>query len=378
MTTCRVTAAALLVALVLAFDVALFRAEQDPRDRSALSLADASQTLVPAPPTSPRELSGLTHASANLFYAVSDGRQTVHPLSIAIDPATGRVVSIEARPVLSLFDQAGRPSTRSDLEGIAFDAASGEIVIVDESGAGDPRGSILAYRVADGQQVRAIDLTESLFSAATVRGGFGLESLALSGSRIWTANEEALNADGPRATSVRGTTVRLTRFEDGRLSGQWAYVTEPASGSLPYVGTSVCGVVDLIALSESRVLVLERATVASQGPGDIGGFVSRIFDVDVTDATDITGVLSLSSLPVRPATTAPAEVGASDSAAVRDYRPVRKRLLWSRVFSLAGGPNNFEGMALGPLLADGSRSVLLVADNDILPSNFWALRLTGP
>jgi hypothetical protein len=51
-------------------------------------------------------------------------------------------------------------------------------------------------------------------------------------------------------------------------------------------------------------------------------------------------------------------------------------VLWQRAFSLLLGPNNFEGLALGPTLADGSRSVILVADNDILPSTFWALRLT--
>jgi hypothetical protein len=124
------------------------------------------------------------------------------------------------------------------------------------------------------------------------------------------------------------------------------------------------------------VLVLERATLGSQGPGDIGGFVSRIFEVDVTDASDIAGVPSLAAIQVRAATTNSADVRSSDPAARRDYQPVRKRLLWSRVFGLAGGPNNFEGMALGPVLADGSRSVVLVADNDILPSNFWALKLT--
>ena len=45
------------------------------------------------------------------------------------------------------------------------------------------------------------------------------------GSTVWTANEEALEADGPRATGQRGTTVRVTRFEAGQLAGQWAYVT---------------------------------------------------------------------------------------------------------------------------------------------------------
>ena len=60
----------------------------------------------------------------------------------------------------------------------------------------------------------------------------------------------------------------------------------------------------------------------------------------------------------------------------RDYELVPKEILWSRLFPLTDGPTNWEGMALGPTLGDGSRSLLLISDNDTLPSAIWALRLS--
>jgi hypothetical protein len=118
------------------------------------------------------------------------------------------------------------------------------------------------------------------------------------------------------------------------------------------------GVVELVALADGRLLVLERATTGSEGPADLGGFINRIYLVDVSTGTNVMGQTALERLTPG-----------------QDYRPVEKQLLWSRRFSLINGPMNFEGMALGPVLADGSRSLILVSDNDVLPSTLWALRL---
>jgi hypothetical protein len=141
---------------------------------------------------------------------------------------------------------------------------------------------------------------------------------------------------------------------DGSVA-QWAYRLEPSGGSLPTGGRPMSGVVDLAAIDGDRILVLERATAGSRGPGDIGGFINRLFLADVRNATNVVDLERLGA-----------------DAAVE---PVRKTLLWSQYFSLFGGPNNFEGLALGPSLSDGSRSLILIADNDVLPSTLLALRV---
>jgi hypothetical protein len=80
-----------------------------------------------------------------------------------------------------------------------------------------------------------------------------------------------------------------------------------------------------------ELLALERALTG-------GGFSARLFEIDLSRATDVSGFEKLRNRD--------------------DFRPVRKTKLWER----SGGFQNFEGLTLGPELAMGGRLVLLVSD----------------
>ena len=62
----------------------------------------------------------------------------------------------------------------------------------------------------------------------------------------------------------------------------------------------------------------------------------------------------------------------------RDYVPVATSMLWRRTFPLLEGVNNFEGLTLGPALANGRRLLLLIADNGGLPSTLLPLEISLP
>jgi hypothetical protein len=114
---------------------------------------------------------------------------------------------------------------------------------------------------------------------------------------------------------------------------QWAYLTDPIPGDTLRPGRDVeaSGVSELVALPDGALLVLERAYGAV-------GTRSRLYEVDFSGATDTTALPGLAGAPVA---------------------PVRKTLLWERVFPDA----NFEGAALGPGLDSGARSLVLISDN---------------
>ncbi len=173
-----------------------------------------------------------------------------------------------------------------------------------------------------------------------------LESLSLSpdGRYLFTCNERALRVDGPAPTTAAGSVVRLLRLE--RATGarsEYAYRTDPifAAGANGEIGVS-----DVAALSGTELLVMERAYVPSAGNQ------IRLYRVSLADAAD-----------VAPA----AELG-----------PDTKSLVKSLVVDLAdlpredlrdgGGPHalfaNYEGIALGPRLADGRRLVFLASDDN--------------
>jgi hypothetical protein len=71
----------------------------------------------------------------------------------------------------------------------------------------------------------------------------------------------------------------------------------------------------------------------------IPSFRCRIYQVDFAGATDVSAVMSLN--------------GAT-------YRPVAKKMVFDRDTGLA----MYEGLCLGPRLADGSRSLLMISDGD--------------
>jgi hypothetical protein len=163
----------------------------------------------------------------------------------------------------------------------------------------------------------------------------------------WTANEDALLVDGTAASDSLGATVRLLHLDaDLHPLAQFLYPVDPWSRKIrnPSIvsGKEISGLSELVALPGGRLLALERAF-----GGDIGGYASlrsRLYLVDLGGATDVS---------------APAF---RDGLAGKRYHAARKTLLWEEGWGLTN--SNFEGMALGPELADGSRLLLLIADNN--------------
>ena len=317
------------------------------------------------------ELGGLSRVEGERYVSVGDDQAVLHFLDIAVDPESGRVRSVAFGPPVPLRDAEGRELTdrrhASDREDVAVDARSKTVWIADERDAGDPRRpSLVEADLASGRILRRLSPADggplSVYSA--IRPNYGFESVtrADSGSMMWTANEEALEIDGPLASPERGSIVRIQEIDD-RLgpTRQFAYVTDPTEHAIaspaPAVGEDRSSVSALLALDDGRLLVLERA-LAGDSTG-MAGFRIRIYLADPAEATDV------SIAPFR-----------EGLAANTGWTPVPKTLLFERRFGLPVA--NFEGMGLGPRLADGDRSLLLIADNGGGTwQSIYALRLRG-
>ncbi|MCX6982449.1 MAG: esterase-like activity of phytase family protein [Verrucomicrobia bacterium] len=262
------------------------------------------------------DFSGLTWAGGNDWFTVSDKVRAIFPMSIALDPASGKILGA------SIGTPVPVKTKLADFEGIAFVPGKQRVYVSCETGDG-----IFGFDLKKRTVIPVA--VPPIFSKA--RNNKSLESLTYDSTigNFWTANEEALKCDGPMSRSERGTVVRLQRFDGTfRASGQFAYVTEPSTFRTHGGGT---GVSDLALLPNGELLVLERVV------GTFGLSV-KIFRAELRGATDISKV--------------PALEGA-------EYKPAAKTLLFSR----ATLTNNFEGIALGPQLADGWRSLILNADS---------------
>jgi hypothetical protein len=318
----------------------------------------------------PEELSGIVWLGGDRYLAVGDAHAALHHLTIRVDPRTGAIVSAATENPVPLRDPSGsripEPAMAEDREGIAADPDRGLVWIANEqTGVDKTRPSIEGYRISDGLRTALVRCDSDSVMAVYlhIRSNRGFESLAREpdGSGFWTANEDALTIDGPATGESTGGVVRLLRLDPEMRAGpQFAYRVDPwatpirSPGFLS--GREISGLSELVALPRGRLLALERALCGDTGAN--ASLRNRLYLVDPTGATDVSREAFRAGL------------------AKTSYVPARKTLLWQENWGLTN--SNFEGMTLGPTLADGSRLLVLVADNNAGTSqSLFTIRLYG-
>lgn len=316
------------------------------------------------------ELSGLAPLGGDRYVAVSDEHATVHFLRIDVDSATGAVRDAAFTGLLVLRDGTGGPLEDghgpSDREGVVADTTAGLIWIAHESAGPNAKFPVITVHRLEGgflAQSRGPGGDAGFKAFFDMRTNRGFESLTRSpdGREAWTANEEALTSDGPVSDPVHGTIVRLVRMDAlFHPLAQYAYEADPITAPITFppmlAGREVSGVSDLLALGGGRLLVLEREFGANAD--GVPANRIRIYEADWKGATDVSkGALA-------------------GGLAGRTYQAVKKRRLAELEFPLSN--SNFEGIALGPRLGNGDRSLILIADNNAGTAQaLYALRLSG-
>lgn len=277
-------------------------------------------------------LSALTYdPRRDLYYALVD-RQDGTParyysLRLPFDGA--RLGEPEVFDVTILRDDEGEPfgAGRLDGEGVAV-SRWGDLLVASEAG---PK----VFRFAlDGRLLGEIPVPGKFSVSPPGRGepNYSFEGLALApeGDTMFVAPQRALRPDRDR--SEGGTNrrkIRLLRYEargveDPRLDGEFFYLADSAGG-----------VADVSAVSGVDLLVLEHG--------------NELFRVDLSGAQDVSGVERLADTTTRP-------LQKDFVVDLADCAP-------------AGGPGGgeppaYEGIAIGPELPGGGRSLLLISDDN--------------
>lgn len=287
----------------------------------------------------PEGLSGIVWMGGDSYAMVEDSGGRIHYATIGVDRASGMVTNC-------LFTRVESVPGLVDAEGIAFDHESGALYASDESGPN-------VFRIAEGGCAERIALPDFFRRS---RPNKSLESLSLErtggGIVLWTACEDALEGDGPASSATNAALVRIAALRPGADGVEearwWTYRIDEARGRMvPSMGRNVPfnGVADIAALGDGRLMVMERncGLVARQdddGPHTLINL--RIY------VADVTGVPPCSSTPLR------------------------KELLFERDFPAS----NYEGIALGPELDDGSRLVVLVSDGDVSTAKIMGMEFS--
>lgn len=165
--------------------------------------------------------------------------------------------------------------------------------------------------------------------------------------------EEPLYEDGPRADIADNNAfIRIIKFDvagppprpggqgsAGKKSiAQYAYKLEPvAYAAIPPSEFKINGVSEILSLGNNKLLVMERSFSMGRLPCTI-----KLFIADLNGATDI----SLVTLKGN-----------------QSFIPAQKSLLLN-MDDLGIYTDNIEGVAFGPLLPNGHKTLLFIADNN--------------
>jgi len=172
--------------------------------------------------------------------------------------------------------------------------------------------------------------------------------------------EGPLYEDGEAPTTSAGAMLRFTKLDaKGRVRGQYAYPVDAipiaASGGQHRADN---GVSEILCIGQDKLLVIERSG-HERSEGDFG-FAIRIYEADFSDASNVAPLSSLTT---------------------GRYRPATKRLLLDLGRAGLGRVDNIEAASWGPRLANGHASLVLMSDDNFLPSQvnqFIAIDVVPP
>ena len=269
--------------------------------------------------------SGITYLGNERYAVVSDksAEDGFFVFRLALDSLSGKIINAENEG----FFSTGQPNR--DQEGVAYVPLTNSLYI-----SGEKDNRIREYTLEGQWTGRELEIPEEFGSAGNA---YGFEALTYSTAThlFWTTTESTLPQDGPRA--VAGSDVRnllrLQCFDDNlQPVRQYAYLMDAPTAPAEAANYAM-GVSGMVALDDGRLVVLEREFFVS--PGKLGSFVNcKLYLTDPTQAQP-------------------------DSV-------MEKRLLveFRTHLSLFGRSlANYEGICLGPKLADGSRTLVLICDS---------------
>ncbi|KUH97822.1 phytase [Mycolicibacterium acapulense] len=312
-------------------------------------------------------LSGISYdQERDLYYTISDDKAdhgNVRFYSVRLNVSDSGIDGGHFVSKQDLLDESGRPFRPNDMsvhppvlapdaEAIAFDSAREQLYWTSEGFVADgddtgPAGLLQPWiRIAGldgtyrGEFVMPPGSALSADKTSGPRRNGVLEGLTLTpdGRHLFAAMEQSLYQDGPTADEQTAGQIRITKFdvESRTAVAQYAYQVERAA---PRTGRN--GVPDILALSESSLLVIERAANLPHA------VAVALYRADLGHATDVLGLSSLNEASVTPmAKSLVVDLNALDELKALD---------------------NVEGITQGPVLPDGRRSVVLVSDDNFQP-----------
>ena len=269
--------------------------------------------------------SGITWLGGTKYAIANDKSPTAgfHLMTIKTDSITGELLSVREDTFLT----SGMPNR--DEEGICYVPHTKTVFV-----SGEEDQEILEYNLQGQLTGRKLNIPE-IFKTAYSNGGFEALTYQEQTHRFWTTSENTLKADGKKPTIQRKikNRLRLQSFGDDLQPKEQYWYESDSTLTRKHKGRSILGVSGMAALEDGRIIVLERELYIPKK--QIGSYSHiRLYLVDPTQQQP--GEMLRKTL-------------------LTEFHT--KMNLKRRDFA------NYEGICVGPRLADGRQLLILVSDS---------------
>ena len=309
-------------------------------------------------------LSGIDYdAKRDLYYMISDDPSSKGPTryySAKINISEKGIESVKMVDVVPLLNPKGEPYAditkdrihSADVEAMRYDAKRDELIWSSEGqrfrrdGRQDLEDPAVVIMQRDGHYKDSFALPANMHIQLVEKGprhNSVFEGLSFDedNSHVYVSVEEPLYEDGPRAGNGDSTAwIRILKFNRKlkQCVAQYAYQVD----AVPYApdppgAFKVNGVSDILYVGNDKFIVIERAWSTGRVPSDV-----RVYLADARYAEDISST-TLDITPVK--------------------KPMTKKLLLD-MNRLSRFIDNIEGVTFGPVLSNGHRSLIFVADDN--------------
>lgn len=304
-------------------------------------------------------ISGIAYdPEAKVYHLLSDDRSEYGPARfftamIDAEKLQASADSIRFIKVTSLKKEDGIPFPKNsiDPEGIVIHP-EGDFHISSE---GDAKRGIAPFVnrfSADGRQTGQITVHQKYLpkKESGIRNNLAFESLTLTpdGASLVTATENGLIQDGPKADLDTQSISRIIVYDlpSATVRAEYAYQVDTVHKSPLIPGQfKTNGLVELLATdNDGTFLALERAYSTGRGT------TVKLYEISTDNANDIQNIPQLADGKGR--------------LLITDEELVSKTELLDFAIDLDIAPDNLEAMCFGPTLADGSRLMVVVSDNN--------------
>lgn len=299
------------------------------------------------------------------YYLISDdaasdsdafnGPVRFYTASFDLDENSFGSVSIDSVVELKNSDQNSFGAGEADPESLRVDPETGNLVWVSEGFINSDVQPFIREQALDGSYIRDVTVP-AMFkkpaddAATGPRHNTSFEGISLShdGKGYWAVMEGPLQEDGeaPSFTSA-GAPVRVVYINkaSGEVERQFALDLNPETRvhAQPGFPFEVNGVVEILEYETDKFLLLERSYATNYKDG---GNNVKVYRVDASDATDVNDITILNN-----------SVVTATKTEIFDFESIRHQLTDNIV-------DNIEGITFGPKLPNGSRSLVMVADDN--------------